>query len=518
MNLAFSFLVLFAVYISISYAFDEDELYFRIKDLQDTMSELSGYSSPLIQNEKIRDLITAYESDNFPFKRNLQSITPRSGLSPDCNNKLCDTIFYELTCKAEGIHMTKTCAEYLVGNIFSCSDYPSPDDFYDAPSICANEIAQAIVPIISNPNPVSSLTTFLYDDFGNKTCGRNCWQNFQRASLSLYGDKTCLAELNTYNTTYKFMSGMATFQPFRNQACSNVGGKINCFASITSLMNGGAASPDLNVLTPTCEYFPQGDVYDPEIEALNSLVKSTLCQKFSQFQCCAATSLDLIYGNQVNSTDLKIFPPCLLSYFENQCPTLSLTNYCVNGSMASQTFTRLKFSIVKAEAGQLFPAVYNTNSLLYFNAALSTLFTKFNFGVQPYNFNPNYPFQVKIYDFMYYNNGVPLTPTNGSMFYPAGGDYALSTSGDFEVQIYLQNLTPTEAKTFELAITSAQFIQGVKQVFGASATTEVVTIPTLLEPVPLVIVKNFSIKNANISTIFLAGFIIISSFILNFLY
>lgn len=69
------------------------------------------------------------------------SLPTKTGLSDTCSNKLCEMFEKALSCKAIGLDFDKICARYTLGAILQCPKFPGPNDIYNAPSICGNQIA-----------------------------------------------------------------------------------------------------------------------------------------------------------------------------------------------------------------------------------------------------------------------------------------------------------------------------------------------------------------------------------------
>ena len=134
-------------------------------------------------------------------------------------------------------------------------------------------------------------------------------------------------------------------------------------------------------------------------------VLASLCNQFGKFGCCAATGFSILQYNQVGAKNgsFTILPPCLLNYFKAACPAISMNNFCNEGSISTLTGIQFSFQISKGNTN--FPNVYDTKSLLNTQGLLSLVLSKIpgNFGLQPYNFTKDYPFQVQIYGYTYYN-------------------------------------------------------------------------------------------------------------------
>jgi hypothetical protein len=138
-------------------------------------------------------------------------------------------------------------------------------------------------------------------------------------------------------------------------------------------------------------------------------VLASLCSQFGKFGCCAATGFSILQYNQVGAKNgsFTILPPCLLNYFKTACSNISMNNFCNEGSISTLTGIQFSFQISKGNTN--FPNVYNTKSLLNTQGIFSSILNQIGFGLQPYNFTKDYPFQVQIYGYTYYNGKLFIT-------------------------------------------------------------------------------------------------------------
>lgn len=119
--------------------------------------------------------------------------------------------------------MRKVCADYFVGNIYQCTNYPSKDSFYNAPSTCLSEYLGFIGILLDyavkhGPALTNILSAYLTNDFTDNACGRTCYQHYQNASNIFY--RQCYNQLAPHNASYPFVYKLlANYQEFRNQAC-----------------------------------------------------------------------------------------------------------------------------------------------------------------------------------------------------------------------------------------------------------------------------------------------------------
>lgn len=58
-----------------------------------------------------------------------------------------------------------------------------------------------------------------------------------------------------------------------------------------------------------------------------------------------------------------------------------------------------------------------------------------------------------------------LTPSNGSMYYPPGGDYTAAKYGNFTYQIVLQDLSETQAAYVHTLLSDVSFLQYIAKIY-----------------------------------------------------
>ena len=92
--------------------------------------------------EGVDQILNYLSTGKIVDHRQLQNIPSpdHTGLDSKCTNKLCNYMYYQLSCQAIGFDMTKICARYLLGSILDCQQFPhGENEVYQAPSICLGE-------------------------------------------------------------------------------------------------------------------------------------------------------------------------------------------------------------------------------------------------------------------------------------------------------------------------------------------------------------------------------------------
>lgn len=235
------------------------------------------------------------------------------------------------------------------------------------------------------------------------------------------------------------------------------------------------------------------------------MFKAGVCATLTPLGCCAATGITMVQQNPIGSlpaiasggtVNPVVFPACLYKYIEDACPAVDLTNYCTNGSIASNTVNRGTIFAPFGAPG--LPNMYTKLGTLTLQTIIQRALTTYSasFATWPYLFYT--PLQIQIVDYTYYRNAqgtIPLSPSNGTQYYPYGGDYTAAASGNFTYQIVNQDLDSTTAATLTAVLRSPQF-QGILSTImtgGASAAvvkTKTSQNPEIYAPTPLVFDKN----------------------------
>lgn len=411
----------------------------------------------------------------------------RLGFSDECSNLACEWLEYALSCKALGFGMRKICTQYYLGYTYSCPTFYPPDQVYDAPSVCLQEWVGFVRTAtgISDPDGTFQQTYLGNPNWTTNSCGRNCYQEYQERSNKFY--LTCAQEIATYpnaTTEIPLLTLLNTYQEFRNQACGKNDFGDNCYVSINSVVSSSSTSTStVNPLNFECNYAGLTDTWNQQLYSSNAQVFQQFCANFGSLGCCAASGINLVQQNQLNFTNPIIFPPCLLQYLNDGCSSVDLLDFCNNGSIANQTTLTGTFTIPKVTTGQLpFPDVYDKTSVQQLQGVITNAFASLGFGVQPYKFIPNYPYQVLIIGYDYLNaSGNSLTPTNGSVYYPPQGDYNNATSGVFTYQLVVQNLNESLASDLAAAQLNPQLAGAVSGAYTGGQA--LVTATSLAGPI-----------------------------------
>jgi hypothetical protein len=428
----------------------------------------------------------------------IPTIPHKSGLSPDCNNKICLMMEYALSCKTFNLGIKKICANYLVGYLYGCSDFPSASQIYNAPSVCLTEYITFAKTIAANPQAAiggligDHLNLSTYD---TNTCKRQCFQNFQYASNDFY--LSCASELKnaTVAAVYPIASLLSIYQPFRDQACTynNESGvsPATCYEELGVIMD--KSSPATNpspapTFMPTLAdgasfaptQTPPNDFYDFNCtyntfalppayqEAYDTNVKKQFCALFSATGCCTANILGMLQQSPVPPTQPKLLPPCFLSYLNGYCPGVNLTTFCRTGATADLSTFTATIQIPNcptcptASGGQLkaFPNMYLQSSVLTLMGVVAAAFgsTNATFTIEPYKLSPSLPFNVEIIDFVYYDSaGVRLTPDDGTVAQPSWSDYEGAAYGVFTFQPVLNNVNSAQISSLYNAVLNPYF-------------------------------------------------------------
>lgn len=182
----------------------------------------------------------------------------------------------------------------------------------------------------------------------------------------------------------------------------------NCYQAISSLTSAPAGSPDL--FNFECNYFNNA--------AIDAQVLGQVCGMLSSYGCCAGTGITMVHQNQVgviqsvleNTTavNFTVFPPCLMRSLHSSCPTVELMKYCPDGSIArtaAMTGSIFLMNITGTGAPFTFPNMYDKGSVIELQGAITyaLVYTNPSFAGPPYYMNSQYPFQIQIIDFTYYN-------------------------------------------------------------------------------------------------------------------
>lgn len=191
---------------------------------------------------------------------------------------------------------------------------------------------------------------------------------------------------------------------------------MNCYETVTILAKSAQQDPTApNILDFTCAYTTNSTI--------NYGIQSGTCAELSKYGCCATTGITIVHQNQLavlqsamnTSTppDFTVFPPCLMRFLHSSaCPGVQLMNYCSNGSIATTSAMTGSIFIANNDPPEgeapPFPDVYNKSSTIQLQAVLTNALVNANPAFQgpPYYLNPQYPFQIQIIDYVYYDGTI----------------------------------------------------------------------------------------------------------------
>ena len=349
------------------------------------------------------------------------------------------------------VKLSRQCASHLVGAMYKCSNFPQ--NLYDAPSICGGEIKTFLTALVTTvltkgqQAAIKQLAGFVQEpNFNANSCERRCYHYYRQAANNLYSQ--CSNQLTTYKATYPFLAGIETFNQFRFQGCNTNATGSNCYVKFAT-MQSGPKSP-INVFNYNCKYgFDAFGIPD-------STILAAIYDKFSKNLggCCLASAMQVSQQNQLNTSNLVVWPPCLLSYFQSR--GVALNELCSNNSIATQTTIQMTLTVSGVtETNHLLNTTYspyNKTQILTLMGTLSGVLVKINssFAGQPYNFNQNYPFQVMV--------------TSGTV-------NGAGTSATYGLQFTVQNLNAHSA-AYLVGVLKSPTMSAIlsQQVFKAAAT------------------------------------------------
>jgi len=147
------------------------------------------------QRELLTDMFKfdKVEDESYHGRRAISSISLPSlpltnhTLGPTCATKYCEILQTVLSCKAFQIHMSKICAKYFVGLIFSCPNFPDKYHLQYAPVSCQVEFANAAANLqsLSSNLAESSIFKYAFSDF-HTNCKRRCYQKYQSQTMDFF--------------------------------------------------------------------------------------------------------------------------------------------------------------------------------------------------------------------------------------------------------------------------------------------------------------------------------------------
>eukprot|EP01032_Pedospumella_encystans_P012794 gene12794-14773_t len=486
-----------------------------------TLTKVDAESSAPAPRVKITPMAGAVVVDGF---------SPANNLTMPCNNKFCEMLKYTATCKSLALGMKKICAIHLLGYKYGCDAFPPASDVVKAPSICIPSALAILKPIGDNApvalaailGPYLEPKSFVADN-----CDRHCFQNFQYATHDFFS--TCRPQLNKKIPIATLQS---VFQEYRNQACSRNPNGQNCYASIMSLVStpststfsdlyaalqGEELSPEEGYMqAEMLEQFKELLAEDEPLLAPGSIEASIPAGLESPFVGSSDVQLQDVQDVQevtVDATDATDGEPrralqtgATNNIFNFLCnytsgttgylpPPGPGTNYCTNGSIASNTVNRGTVRVPYLAPNNI-PNMYVSLGPLTVQTAIQKGLAALKLTVWPYLFTT--PLQIQIVDYSYgVNNTVAVTPTNGAMLLPYGSDYAAANKpavggfGLFTFQILNQDLNATTSAKLYQALLSPPFQQAVSSVLtggqsGTAVKTTITQAPVIFEAKPFV--------------------------------
>lgn len=460
-------------------------------DSRDERQSITSLHNENEVNEKLKELLLVVDSLLHPNKQTIQrnkdtidtdvptdasAVTQRQlslnlpgtkfGFSDTCNNKVCTMYTWALSCNVIGIDLSKDCSGYMLGYIFGCSEYPSPADIFYAPYACLLDIQTSLAPfaaIIAGGGNIASVFDTYLGNINTETCQHNCYQSWVNSTRDFYD--TCTAEVNMYNKTYPIAAALPKFSNFRDQQCSTNAKDQNCF----ELLYNAQQNPTIDILNVQCNYAPT-----PTANALAGIT-----QILSSYGCCVGNQVSMLSMNQVNVSAIKLFPPCLLRYYNMNYNTtyITPTSFCTLGAASSMAIvsqgtvtidTTKVPSFYKSYVVGGMPNVYDTvypdvsvkstlSGMLFLQATIAAVLC-----------NPSDPetalkeksctnitaLNVEIVSYDYYNsNGDLLSSTTGV---PTGSDSdylgAIDGKGSFTFIAVIPGVDEVEAAVYSSAL------------------------------------------------------------------
>jgi hypothetical protein len=478
---------------------------------------------------------------------------PRHGLNDTCNNLLCEMMETAMSCKGLGFGISKICSTYILGFIFQCPIFPAPSDLFDAPSTCAGELAALLPPGIADgllkspapPNADSSeevltglegdadvededstvvrralgsladklsfnnVRKYIASDF-TENCNRRCFQKYIEQSNAFYG--SCSSELRKFvnvtdntNKNYPLPYILESYQEFRNQVCTSNQNGSNCFGQFQQFLpdpTGVRPPPAVNIFQYDCNWFTEEP---PNANGLNNYVFGQICEKLHDVGCCFGNQVAMLSQSQTNTSAnknhkaIRMFQPCLLRNLEAQCSAYTNPrNFCTAG--ANGNLTVVSGSVVigptRIEKNKVtLMNVYDENDVVFFQGVMSL-----NLLWDDKSPTKMAALQVEILNYAYFNSTIEdqspatqLTPADGTLYYPAGGDFSAAKSARYDFQFVLQGLNEAESATFynqlvnEQVCSSGKGADVLKFLYGAGAhCINVVNKPAIFAAQPII--------------------------------
>ncbi len=426
--------------------------------------------------------LTAIEHHYASLKRGLMDL-PITGLNETCQVQLCDMMESALSCKGVGFDLSKTCAQYILGYLYTCPGYPAPAEIFDAPYICLSQIKAILPPDllagltggsgagISFASLADSLTNvheYMSSNF-SENCQRRCFQKYIDQANTFFGN--CHDELMTWtvtafnnNTQYPEVWDLYGFQEFRNQVCATDPEGNNCFGKVQKFLptyyNGTKALvPTVNIFDHDCNFYNN--------VTKNQAALEQVCVEFQNIGCCFGNNVAMMAQSQTNQSSIsnhnaiKEFPPCLLRYLKHSCGSEATDNaldpveFCSTG--ANGNMSVIPGSVTMGQLTELHVRtkgivnVYDRESLTTFQGTMGLGLLVKSIAADN-KLTTAKALWVEVVDYAYYSDIVRrqsdstiITPTDGS--YPVDqSDYHNAKSMRIDFQIVLQGYTYQEAE------------------------------------------------------------------------
>jgi hypothetical protein len=491
---------------------------------------------------------------------------PKHGLNETCNNSLCEMLESALSCKALGFHLSKICAQYLLGFLYDCPIFPPPSDLLYAPSVCLTELT-ALLPAgvlqVENPNDsvvlgidgVSSVdgkeiehtfhaslgsldalgggldpSTFKFTNIKKylasnftENCHRRCFQRYIAQSDNFYTQ--CSDELLQFvnktdntNAMYPLVYITENYQEFRNQVCAYNENGTNCFSEVQQFMPDPENPKPVNIFQYDCNYFND--------TGLNSYVLDQVCETFNTTGCCFGNQAAMLLQSQTNQsalTDhhaLHMFQPCLMRYLTTTCGYTDPYNFCTDG--ANGNMTTIRGSVVMGERTDVrnnppkMPNVYDVDDVATLQGVLA-------YGILWDNDSPTKQaaMNVEITNYAYFNSTIAnqgpatqLTPESGELYdHPFGGDFTSAHSARYDFQIVFQDKNKAESDALlddfvnKQACSTGGDSNSLLQLAYAGANAacvDVVSEPGLFVAEPIMLSPNSAPRASHVSAISLS--------------
>lgn len=424
--------------------------------------------------------VTAIEQHYGSLHRMLFDL-PITGLNETCQVQLCEMMESALSCKGVGFDLSKTCARYILGYLYTCPGFPAPAEIFNAPYICLSQIKQIIPPslitgltsgggvsLASLRDTLTNVHNYMNSNF-SENCERRCFQNYIEQANTFFGN--CHDELSTWttqaynnNTRYPEVWILYGFQEFRNQVCATDPDGVNCFGKVQKFLptyyNGSKAIvPTVNIFNHDCNY------YDNTTQ--NQVALEQVCAEFQDIGCCFGNNVAMMAQSQTNESSIfnhnaiKEFPPCLLRYLKHTCGNASSGNaldpveFCSSG--ANGNMSVITGSVTMGQLTEIHVRdkgivnVYDRESLTTFQGSMGLGLLVKSIAADN-KLTTAKALWVEVVDYAYYSDIVRkqsdstlLTPTDGT--YPVDqSDYNNAKSMRIDFQIVLQGYTQEEAK------------------------------------------------------------------------